>query len=313
MSAILAMFPGQGSQYVGMGKELLQDFPYVKEVFEEAEDACQASIRKLCFDGPESDLTLTFNTQPCILTVSYATWTVLVKELGLQAELFAGHSLGEYSAVVAAGKLCFADAVSLVRRRGAAMQEAVPAGRGAMAAVLKMPAVDLEAACKQVSDETSLVEVVNYNSPQQLVVAGHKAAVNRLADLLKSKKIRCVILPVSAPFHSRLMKPAREAMTAVLEASQFLKTGSKVITNLQAEAVQDYQASYLIEQIDSPVRWTQSMGLAQEMGTRLFCEIGPGQVLTGLLRRSQVQDDAIFVNTEKLTETIPQLKQLLGS
>ena len=170
MKSVLAMFPGQGSQYVGMGKELLQQFPYVKEIFEEAEDASETSIRKICCEGPESDLTLTFNTQPCILTVSYATWRVLVAEAGFQPKIFAGHSLGEYSAVVAAGKLRFADAVRLVRLRGQAMQEAVPAGQGAMAAVLKVPAVELEELCLKVSNETCKVEVVNYNSPQQLVV-----------------------------------------------------------------------------------------------------------------------------------------------
>lgn len=311
MQAMLAMFPGQGSQYVGMGKDLLQQFPYVKEVFEEAEDASKASIRKLCFDGPESELTLTYNTQPCILTVSYAVWKVLQAELGLQPNLFAGHSLGEYSAVVAAGKLRFYDAARLVRLRGQAMQEAVPAGKGAMAAVMKLSAEELEELSKQASTETESVEVVNYNSPQQLVVAGHKQAVERLAELLKAKKVRCVMLPVSAPFHSRLMKPAREFMAAHLEATEFLKNDNQVICNLTAKPVSDYGPSYLIQQIDSPVRWTQSIEMAQEMGASIFCEIGPGQVLTGLLRRSNVRDDAVFITTEKLDESLSRLQQLM--
>ncbi|MFW7381191.1 MAG: ACP S-malonyltransferase [Oligoflexus sp.] len=312
MISVLAMFPGQGSQYVGMGKDLLQEFPYVKEIFEEAEDACQTSIRQLCFDGPDSDLTLTMNTQPCILTVSYAMWKVLVAEAGFQAKIFAGHSLGEYSAVVAADKMRFADAVRLVRIRGKAMQEAVPAGRGAMAAVMKVPADELEDACRKVSSDMSSVEVVNYNSPQQLVVAGHKPAVEKLAEQLKAKKVRCVMLPVSAPFHSRLMQPAREVMAPYLEATEFLTNDHQVICNLHAKPVADYRAEYLIQQIDSPVRWTQSMEMAQEMGVNVFCEIGPGQVLTGLLRRSSVRDDAVFVTTERIDETIPQVQQFLS-
>jgi len=312
MKSVLAMFPGQGSQYVGMGKELLQQFPYVKEIFEEAEDASQASIRKICFEGPESDLTLTFNTQPCILTVSYAIWKVLFAETGFQPKIFAGHSLGEYSAVVAAGKLRFADAVRLVRLRGRAMQEAVPVGQGAMAAVLKVPATELEELCREISPEAGVVEVVNYNTAQQLVVAGHSQAVAQLAERLKLKKIRCIILPVSAPFHSQLMKPAREAMTPHLENTEFLANDNQVICNLNARPVAEYGPDYLIEQIDSPVRWTQSVEMAQEMGVTVFCEVGPGQVLTGLLRRSSVCDDAIFISTEKLEETIPQLQQLFS-
>jgi [acyl-carrier-protein] S-malonyltransferase len=311
MKPFLAMFPGQGSQYVGMGQELINQFPYVRDVFEEAEDASHLKIRHLCFEGPESDLTLTVHTQPCILTVSYATWKVLEAELGFDADLFAGHSLGEYSALVAAGKLDFASAVSLVTQRGRAMQAAVPKGKGAMAAVMKLPADDLEKLCASVSDGQESVEVVNYNSPQQLVVAGHQPAVERLATALKEQKIRCVMLPVSAPFHSRLMAPAREAMTPALSATTFHSNDKQVITNLRAEPVQDYDSDYLIQQIDSPVRWSQSVDMAQEMGAHIFCEIGPGKVLTALLRRSKVRDDAIFVATENIKETIDQLGELL--
>lgn len=198
-----AMFPGQGSQYVGMAKLLLDEFPYTKEIYEEAEDASKAPIKKLCLEGPEDQLKLTANTQPCIVTTSVATWKVMTNEKGFKADMFAGHSLGEYSALVASGRLAFARAISLVRARGLAMQKAVPEGMGAMTAVLSLEAAKLEELCKKSAKPGEPVEVVNYNSPQQLVVAGSATAVKRLEELLAAESVKFVSLPVSAPFIPR--------------------------------------------------------------------------------------------------------------
>lgn len=300
---MLAMFPGQGSQFVGMGRTLLAEFPAVKSTFEEAEDAAKFNIRRLCFDGPDDELKLTANTQPSILTVSIAIWRTLQAETGIKPALFAGHSLGEYSAVVAAGKLDFASAVHLVRCRGEAMQEAVPAGVGAMAAVLNTLADDLQGRCKDASRPDSVVEVVNYNSPQQLVVAGHKTAVDRLCANLETSGIRFVILPVSAPFHSSLMLPAREAMTPLLTTSKFHQTNERVIPNLTAEITQEYGANLLIEQINSAVKWTQTLAAAHAFGCRDYVEIGPGKVLFGLARKS-LPRDVQLVHSEDIKQTI---------
>ncbi|MEN9835352.1 MAG: [Acyl-carrier-protein] S-malonyltransferase [Pseudomonadota bacterium] len=303
---MLAMFPGQGSQFVGMGRQLLSEFPAVKSVFEEAEDAAKLSIRRLCLDGPEDELKLTANTQPCILTVSVATWRVLQGETGIVPSVFAGHSLGEYSAVVAAGKLDFARAVFLVRRRGEAMQAAVPAGIGAMAAVINVTADDLQARCTAASQKDSVVEVVNFNSPQQLVVAGHKTAVERLCAGLESSGLRFVMLPVSAPFHSSLMQPARLAMEPLLTESKFHTTPTRIIPNLTAEIGDQYAADLLVAQINSPVKWTQSLERAYAAGCRDYVEIGPGKVLFGLARKSLPRDVQLR-HTDDVRETITAL------
>ena len=281
----LAMFPGQGSQYVGMAKILLDEFPYTKQLFEEAEDAAKAPIKKLCLEGPEDQLKLTANTQPCIVTTSVATWHVMTQEKGFKADLFAGHSLGEYSALVAAGRIKFAHAVSLVRARGLAMQKAVPEGQGAMTAVLSMEAARLEEYCKKASKPGETVEVVNYNSPQQLVVAGSAAAVKRLEEALSAESVKFVSLPVSAPFHSSMMKPAREEMTPLLKATEFVNNANRIIPNLTAEITDTYGADFLIQQIDSPVKWTQTIEKANFAGMNHFVEVGPGKVLWGLARR----------------------------
>jgi [acyl-carrier-protein] S-malonyltransferase len=281
----LAMFPGQGSQYPGMAKLLLDEFPYTKELFEEAEDAAKAPIKKLCLEGPEDQLKLTANTQPCIVTTSVATWKVMTQEKGFKADLFAGHSLGEYSALVAAGRLKFSKAISLVRARGEAMQRAVPEGKGAMTAVLSMEAARLEDFCKKASEPGQSVEVVNYNSPQQLVVAGSAMAVKRLEEALTAESVKFVSLPVSAPFHSSMMKPAREEMTPVLAATEFQNNGTRIIPNLTAEITDTYGADYLIKQIDSAVKWTQTIEKANLAGMNHYVEVGPGKVLWGLARR----------------------------
>jgi [acyl-carrier-protein] S-malonyltransferase len=307
MQKILAMFPGQGSQYVGMGAKLLAEFPATRAVFEEAEDACQLHIRRLCQEGPDSELKLTANTQPCLLTVSVAYWKALHDETGLIPSLFAGHSLGEYSALVAAGKLSLGRAAYLVRKRGEAMQEAVPAGVGAMAAVLKMPMEQLEALCLKHTRPNSRVEIANYNSDAQLVIAGHTTAVLSLCEELQSLGVRYVELPVSAPFHSSLMAPAREAMAPLLQSSSFEANTAGIIANLTGQVVRDYEARYLIEQIDSPVRWIQSIETAKAEGMTRFIEIGPGKVLFGMVRRMVPRDGYEVLATEDLKEVLPSL------
>ena len=306
MAKILAMFPGQGSQYAGMGRQLLEQFPYVKDTFEEAEDAASLQIRRLCLDGPEADLRLTANTQPCILTVSAAIWRVLRRESGLAPTAFAGHSLGEYSALVAAGRLDLARAVYLVRRRGEAMQKAVPEGVGAMAAVINCPANDLTQRCRELSRPDRLVEVVNFNSPQQLVVAGHKEAVDQLGQQLADEGIRFVSLPVSAPFHSSLMKPAREEMSPLLLDTVFESNESHIIANLTGKVERDYDARFLIEQINHPVLWTQSLESAGSLGCSTYLEVGPGKVLFGLARRGLPRGN-VLIHTEDLPKAIEQI------
>lgn len=307
MSKVLAMFPGQGSQYVGMGRELLNEFPSVKVVFEEAADAARINIRKLCLDGPEDELKLTANTQPCILTVSVGIWKVLSEETGLKPDYFAGHSLGEYSAIVAAGKLTVGRAAMLVRKRGEAMQEAVPLGVGAMAAVLNVPVEELQTRCKKINREDNVVEVVNFNSPQQLVVAGHKKAVDELCSGLETDGLKFVILPVSAPFHSSLMKPARDAMEPLLNETPIKKTDTKIIANVTGKIEPAYNASHLIKQINSAVLWTQTMETAAQVGCETYIEIGPGRVLFGLGRRVIARTSKIM-HTDEVVKSITELK-----
>jgi len=307
----LAMFPGQGSQYVGMGSVLLEQFPYVAKTFEEAEDASKVNIRKLCSDGPEAELRLTANTQPCILTVSVATWDVLKEETGFDPEFFAGHSLGEYSALVAGGVLSIGEAAMLVRRRGSFMQEAVPEGVGAMAAIMQTPGEELEKLCRELSEECGkCVEVANYNNPQQLVVAGHKEAVGRLVESLTAQNKRCVNLPVSAPFHSSLMAPAREQMVPLLTGAGFQKTAKKIFANLTGKVEESYTADFLIEQIDSPVRWTQTIENCAKLEMQRYVEVGPGKVLWGLARKTLPRRNSAELLATDGDELISTLKVL---
>lgn len=285
MAKILAMFPGQGSQYVGMGKELCDRFDTARNTFSEADEVLGCKLSNLCFDGPEEDLRLTANQQPAILTASVAVWRVLTSETDLSPAMFAGHSLGEYSALVAAGKLDFSQAVKLVRMRGQAMQRAVPQGTGAMAAVIGFDAKTLIEKCDGVDNRLGKVEVVNFNSSQQQIVSGHKEAVEALVQALAEEKIRCTPLPVSAPFHSSLMAPAREEMTPRLEVATLYSTEQPVIANLTGKLSQPYSIGNLIKQIDSPVLWTETLSTAVDEGCDTFFEIGPGKVLFGLARR----------------------------
>ncbi|MCG6860425.1 MAG: ACP S-malonyltransferase [Chromatiaceae bacterium] len=286
MASILAMFPGQGSQYVGMGKELCDQYDVARRTFSEADEALGFALSDLCFDGPESELRLTANQQPAILTTSVATWRILTGETDLSPKLFAGHSLGEYSALVAAGKLDFSHAVKLVRMRGQAMQRAVPEGTGAMAAVIGLDPESLIEKCSAVDTRLGKVEVVNFNGPQQQIISGHKEAVDALAKTLADEKIRCAPLPVSAPFHSSLMAPAREEMTPQLESTPLEPTAHSVIANLTGRLAQPYSADNLIRQIDSPVLWTDTLATAVAEGCDTFFEIGPGKVLFGLARKA---------------------------
>jgi [acyl-carrier-protein] S-malonyltransferase len=302
----IAMFPGQGSQYVGMAKILLDEFPYTNEIFEEAADFSKAPIRKLCLEGPDDQLKLTANTQPCIVATSVATWRVMTNEKGFTADVFAGHSLGEYSALVAAGRLKFSQAISLVRARGQAMQKAVPEGAGAMTAVLSMDASRLEDFCTKASKPGQSVEVVNYNSPAQLVVAGASEAVKRLEEALTAEAVKFVSLPVSAPFHSSMMKPAREEMTPMLRQTDFVNNGTRIIPNFTAESTDQYGADFLIQQIDSPVKWCQTIEKVQFSGINQYVEVGPGKVLWGLARRILPKGEFKLSHTDNVKDWLGQ-------
>ena len=279
------LFPGQGSQYAGMGKSLAENFEAARQAFEEADDALGFSLSKLCFEGPEEDLKLTENTQPALLAVSVAALRVLRVEVG-EPDYVAGHSLGEYSALVAAGSLDFADALRLVRKRGKYMQEAVPAGVGAMAALLKLPAGKLDAILAEAA-QGEIVTVANINSPDQIVIAGHKGAVERAMELAKAAGAkRAIALPVSAPFHCPLMQPAQQRLRVDLDATQFRDLEMPLINNWQAAEVRTGSEARegLYQQVPNPVRWVESMERLAANGVNRWFEVGAGSVLAGLLR-----------------------------
>jgi [acyl-carrier-protein] S-malonyltransferase len=279
------LFPGQGSQYAGMGKSLAENFEAARQCFEQADDALGFSLSKLCFEGPEEELKRTENTQPALVAVSIAAWQVLRVEAGAP-DYVAGHSLGEYSALVVAGSLDFADALRLVRKRGQYMQEAVPAGVGAMAALLKLPAGKLDGILAEAA-QGEIVTVANINSPDQIVIAGHKGAVERAMELAKAAGAKRVIaLPVSAPFHCPLMQPAQQRLRADLDAAEFRDLDMPMINNWQAAEVRtgvDAREG-LYQQVPNPVRWVESMELLAANGVDRWFEVGAGSVLAGLLR-----------------------------
>jgi [acyl-carrier-protein] S-malonyltransferase len=294
----LAMiFPGQGSQAPGMGKDLAEKFPVARQVFEEADDALGFAISRLCFEGPAEDLQLTENTQPAILTVSVAAFRAL-SEAGVGAPAFvAGHSLGEYSALVAAGVLSLSDAVRTVRARGRYMQEAVPVGTGAMAAVIGGELSEVERICAEASGE-QVCSVANFNSPNQSVIAGNTEAVDRAVELLNGVAKRVIKLKVSAPFHCALMKPAQDRLAQDLERLEFKNPAMPVVTNVDARpttAPQELRDA-LVRQVSAPVRWVESMRLLIEQGIDTFVEAGPGKVLSGLMR--QTNRDVKTLNVE---------------
>jgi [acyl-carrier-protein] S-malonyltransferase len=311
MSKLAFLFPGQASQYPGMGKDLAANFPESRAVFDEADATLGFPLSKMCFEGTEEELKLTENTQPAILTISVAAYRALAAR-GVQPDFAAGHSLGEYSALVAAGALEFSTAVKLVRQRGRYMQEAVPTGEGAMAAILGMSPSDVADVCKKAANG-EVVSPANLNSPEQTVIAGSAAAVKRAVETASQAGAkRAVVLAVSAPFHCAMLAPAQERLEPDLRAAQFGPLKFPVITNVDAEAIilGDEARDSLIRQVTMPVRWLESVREMIDVGVNIFVEVGPGKVLTGLMRQIDrsvrvlnVEDAATLQSTiEKITQ-----------
>lgn len=299
---LVMLFPGQGSQAAGMGKELAFNHVVAHRVFEEANDALGYDLTKLCFEGPDEQLRLTEITQPAILTVSVAAYRVLA-EAGITPSFVAGHSLGEYSAHVAAGTLSFADAVRTVRNRGKYMQEAVPVGVGAMAAILMLSVEQIREACAEAitAFPGEVCEPANINSPGQVVISGSKAAVEKAAELCKAKGAkRAVMLPVSAPFHCSLMQPAQDRLAEDLKALTFHAPQVPVMCNVEAALVTEAEKSRetLVRQVTGAVQWESSMKALVAAGATKFVEAGPGAVLTGLLRQIDKAQSCVNVENE---------------
>jgi len=297
ISPIVFMFPGQGSQQVGMGRELAALYPIAKETFEEADEALGYKLSELCFEGPEDQLRLTEITQPAILTASVAAWRVLQSQ-GITPSYVVGHSLGEYSANVAAGTLSFADAVRTVRNRGKYMQEAVPVGVGAMAAIVAMAAEEVEKVCAE-SAQGEVCQAANLNSPDQTVISGSKAAVERATVLAKKRGAkRALILPVSAPFHCALMQPAKDRLAADLHGLNLHNPEVPVMCNVDAALVKtaDTSRDALVRQVTGAVQWVKSMQGLILLGIENFVEVGPGKVLCGLMK--QIDRTRVCVNVQ---------------
>ena len=309
MGKVAFVFPGQASQYPGMGKELADKYAVAKAAFEEADRALGFSISKLCFEGTEDELKLTANTQPAILTCSVAVYRVL-SEKGLEPDYVAGHSLGEYSALVAGGSLKLADAVQLVRKRGTYMQDAVPHGVGAMAAIMGLSHAVVADICKRAA-LGEVCSAANLNSPDQTVISGHAGAVKRAVELAsQSGAKRAVILPVSAPFHSALMNPMQQKLEQDLRAAQFSDLRVPLVTNVDADTITtgNEAREALIRQVSMPVRWEESVRLLIDEGVNTFVEVGPGRVLTGLLRQIERSVAALNVEDEKsLAATVEKI------
>ncbi len=282
---IAFVFPGQGSQHAGMGRAIAEKYPVARAAFEEADRALNFGISRLCFEGPEEDLKLTENTQPAILATSIAVFRIL-EERGIRPDFVAGHSLGEYSALVAAGSLRLGDAAGLVRRRGRYMQEAVPVGVGAMAALLGLDLAGVQSVCERAA-EGQVVSPANMNSSGQIVIAGNREAVERAMILAREAGAkRAIPLPVSAPFHCALMKPAEERLSVDLDNLEFADLRCPLITNVDALPIQTggEARSGLKRQVSRPVRWQESVERLLDEGVRAFVEVGPGKVLLGLIR-----------------------------
>jgi [acyl-carrier-protein] S-malonyltransferase len=314
MSQVAFLFPGQASQYPGMGKEFSEKFPTARAVFDEADEALRFPISKMCFEGTEEDLKQTANTQPCILAVSVAVFRVL-SQRGFVPQFVAGHSLGEYSALVAAGALSFADAMRLVRMRGTVMQEAVPAGDGAMAAILGLSPAQVSDICKRAADG-QVCSAANLNSPEQTVISGNAAAIKRAVELASQNGAkRAVVLPVSAPFHCALMQPAQAKMEPELLKTKFSDLSVPLVTNVDAEITSSGAEARdaLIRQITLPVRWEESVRELVQQGVSAFVEVGPGRVLCGLLRQIDRSVHSFNVEDEaSLTSAQTKFAQLLA-
>ncbi len=294
------LFPGQGAQKVGMGKDLYDSSDNARAVFEEADDALGESLSKLIFEGPAEDLTLTANTQPAILTVSVAALRAFEEQCDSKPTLVAGHSLGEFSALVAAGGFSLRDAVRITRARGTFMQEAVPAGKGAMAAVIgDMTLEKLQGICAQASQGDAIVSPANLNAPGQVVISGHKEAVERASDILEAKELRVIPLQVSAPFHSSLMAPAAAKLDEALQDIEIGALSVPVVTNVEAGPNADAGRvrELLVKQVTAPVRWVESIRHIIDAGVDTFVELGPGNVLAGLMKRIDKKATTVSVNS----------------
>src|SRR5437773_9623971 len=311
-SMIALLFPGQGSQAVCMGKDLAEKFPSARHTFDEADEALGLKLSQLCFDGPEDQLRLTEITQPAILATSVAAWRVL-NEKGVKPDFVAGHSLGEYSAHVAAGTISFADAARTVRNRGKYMQEAVPVGVGAMAAIVGMDLDKVTALCRDAS-QGQVCEPANVNSPEQIAISGHAAAVEQATKLADERGAKLAkMLPVSAPFHCSLMKPAQDRLAADLHAMTFLDPAVPVACNVDAELVEDADRSRdaLIRQVTGSVKWEQGMRLLITKGVQAFVEVGPGRGVCGLMRQIERSKTCLTVGDEaSLQKTLEQLAKV---
>ena len=297
------LFPGQGSQLVGMGKDFFDNFDLVKKIFKSADETLNYNISKIILEGPAEELQLTKNTQPAILTVSYSIFKILNKEFGYdlkQFKYFAGHSLGEYSALVCAESLKFTDAIYLLHERGKAMQSAVPEKDGLMIAILGLKINEVNNFIKNSrGKEKGVCEIANDNAEGQIIISGNKISVNILREELKEKKIKTIPLKVSAPFHCSLMKPAAERMTEKIKKTKFVKPNHDIINNVTAEEISDPEKikALLIEQIYSTVRWRESLLNISKKGIKTFVEIGPGKALTGMVKRTINETNSFSINS----------------
>lgn len=306
------VFPGQGSQKVGMLQDLYNEFPIVKERFDQADQALGYSISKLCFEGPDTELLKTANTQPAILTASVACYEIL-KEKGFTPDIVGGHSLGEYSAMVAAGVIDFKDAVYLVHKRGEFMQDAVPLGQGAMAAIINLDRNKVVAICDQVTEEVGSVQAVNFNCPGQIIISGQTEAVEKACELMKEAGAkRAIMLPVSGPFHSRLMEPAAKRLKEEMDKIQFHDAQIPVVANVTGKILTDANAikESLLVQVASPVLWEDCVAEMANFGAEAFVECGPGKVLTGFTKK--INKEMKLANVEDLASLEKCLEFLEG-